>query len=213
MALRARLQSGLVEAWQKRGVTARALYPLALVHRLWRGLSRGIRRVGLLSSRRLPVPVVVVGNLYVGGTGKTPLTIEIVRALKQRGWQPGVVSRGYRGRVATPQVVNAQSSARELGDEPLLISRSTSVPVAVGRDRVGAARLLLNLFPQCNVGSNTCGWHAIAKLQSFTIEVLAMGGCYQPAHCAILRNGLMASTLLCSTARRRSYESIRRSFA
>jgi tetraacyldisaccharide 4'-kinase len=97
------------------------------------------------------VPVVVVGNLYVGGTGKTPLTIELVRALRQRGWHPGVVSRGFGSTARSPRLVATDGDAAEFGDEPLLIARSTPAPVVVGVCRVEAARFLLRTHPDCDV--------------------------------------------------------------
>jgi tetraacyldisaccharide 4'-kinase len=97
------------------------------------------------------VPVVVVGNLYVGGTGKTPLTIELVRSLQGRGWHPGVVSRGYGSATRSPRLVDHDAAAAEVGDEPLLIARSTQVPVVVGVRRVEAAHLLLRAYPDCDV--------------------------------------------------------------
>jgi tetraacyldisaccharide 4'-kinase len=105
------------------------------------------RRVGRFNDGREPVeelavPVVVVGNITVGGTGKTPLTIALVRALCERGWRPGVVSRGYGGENDKPQLLDASSDPARVGDEPCLIHR-TGVPVAVGRDRPAAARLLI----------------------------------------------------------------------
>ena len=97
------------------------------------------------------VPVVVVGNLYVGGTGKTPLTIELVRSLQRRGWHPGIVSRGYGSTTRSPRLVDQDAAAAEVGDEPLLIARSTQAPVVVGVRRVAAARLLLRAHPDCDV--------------------------------------------------------------
>jgi tetraacyldisaccharide 4'-kinase len=92
---------------------------------------------------RLPVPVVVVGNITAGGTGKTPLTIALVEALRARGWRPGVVSRGYGGQqVDRPRLLDERDTPREVGDEPCLI-RQSGVPVAVGRNRPAAAQLLI----------------------------------------------------------------------
>ena len=138
-------------AWQRRGLLATLLYPLHLVHRAWRGLRALGWRLGFARPVKLPVPVVVIGNLRIGGTGKTPLVIEIVRALRSRGWSPGIVSRGYGGSSQQPTLVNPASDASQCGDEPLLIRQLTGCPVAVGHDRVGAARLLLSLHASCNV--------------------------------------------------------------
>jgi len=138
-------------AWQRRGLLALALFPLHLVHRLWRALRAAGYRLGFVQPVRLPIPVVVIGNLRVGGTGKTPLVIEIVRSLRARGFSPGVVSRGYGGSSRQPRLVDAGSDPQECGDEPLLIRRQAGCPVAVGRDRVAAARLLLSMHSICNV--------------------------------------------------------------
>jgi tetraacyldisaccharide 4'-kinase len=116
--------------------------PFALVVRL----RRAAYAVGLLRARRLGKPVIVIGNLSVGGTGKTPLVIWLIEQLRAQGLRPAVVLRGYGGMGAAAgrvQRVTAQSDPAQVGDEAVLIQRRTGVPVAVGRDRVGAARLLV----------------------------------------------------------------------
>jgi tetraacyldisaccharide 4'-kinase len=100
-------------------------------------------RRGVLKATRLPVPVLVVGNLGIGGAGKTPLTIALVQALRARGWRPGVVSRGYGRSDSAPRRVAADSAVAQVGDEPLLIARRAACPVAVAARRADAARLLL----------------------------------------------------------------------
>jgi tetraacyldisaccharide 4'-kinase len=150
-SLRTRLQLALVEIWQRRGPFAWLLAPLSLVHYVVYGARRALYALGLLRQTRLDVPVIVIGNLYVGGTGKTPLTIELARALAARGWRPGIVSRGYGGAGATARMVAAGDAARDVGDEPLLMARAARVPVAVARDRAAAARLLRTRHPECNV--------------------------------------------------------------
>src|SRR5258708_8869986 len=141
----------LAKMWQGRGFFARLLWPLSALHAVVRALVVGAYRVGLKRSQRVGIPVVVIGNLYAGGTGKTPLVIEVVTLLKQRGWRPGVVSRGYGGSARAACLVTTASAASECGDEPLLIAAATGVPVAIGRDRVAAARLLRNMHPSCHV--------------------------------------------------------------
>jgi len=141
----------LAKMWQGRGFFARLLWPLSALHAVVRALVVGAYRVGLKRSQRVGIPVVVIGNLYAGGTGKTPLVIEVVTLLKQRGWRPGVVSRGYGGSARAACLVTTASAASECGDEPLLIAAATGVPVAIGRDRVAAARLLRNMHPSCDV--------------------------------------------------------------
>ncbi len=104
-------------------------------------------RLRLLRPQALEVAVVVVGNLTVGGTGKTPLTLALVEALRARGIAVGVVSRGYGRNTRGVRLVDQTSTAAEVGDEPLLIARRTRAPVAVGEDRVAAARRLLGAVP------------------------------------------------------------------
>jgi tetraacyldisaccharide 4'-kinase len=123
-------------------------FPLAWLYGALTALRRGLYRIGWLRSTRLAVPVVVVGNLTAGGTGKTPLTLALVDALTARGWRPGVVSRGYGGTQREPALLGDDPDPARFGDEPCLI-RASGVPVAVGRDRPAAAALLLEAG--CNV--------------------------------------------------------------
>ncbi len=141
----------LTKAWQRRGVFAWLLAPASLLYYalyLCRGALYALR---IRQPTRLVVPVVVVGNLYLGGTGKTPLTVELVRALTARGWRPGIVSRGYGARESAPRLVHPGDAARQVGDEPLLIVRATTAPVAIARRRVEAAHLLRVEHPECDV--------------------------------------------------------------
>lgn len=144
--MRATIESWLHRQWTKRGLLAWALSPLSLVF-LCIARNRRLKT----KPHRLPVPVVVVGNIYVGGTGKTPVTIALVKELLRRGYHPGVVSRGFGRRDDAPQMVHTDSPAANVGDEPLLIARQTLVPVAVARDRVAAALLLLDKHPECDL--------------------------------------------------------------
>ena len=110
-----------------------------------------LRFFGYQRPRRVGVPVVVIGNVLVGGTGKTPLLIDLALDLQDRGWKPGVVSRGYGGSARIPSLVDAHGGAAAFGDEPILIRYLARVPVAVGRDRVAAARVLLAAHKECNL--------------------------------------------------------------
>ena len=134
--------------------TAVVLYPLLPLAGLFRGivgLRRFLFRCGVMASSRLPVPVVVVGNLTVGGSGKTPLVLWLVENLRARGWRPGIISRGYGGAREGVLAVTAGAEAALVGDEPLLLARRSGVPVFVGRHRVAAAQALLTAHPDCNV--------------------------------------------------------------
>jgi tetraacyldisaccharide 4'-kinase len=146
-----RFHMWLSRTWQKRGLVPFLLWPLSQLYGLVRALAGGLYRLGLKHPKGVGVPVVVIGNLYTGGTGKTPLVIELVTLLKQRGWHPGVVSRGYGRSVQRAQLVTAGANASECGDEPLLIAAATGVPVAVGRDRVAAAQLLRTTHSEVDV--------------------------------------------------------------
>jgi tetraacyldisaccharide 4'-kinase len=148
---RSTLESTLTRSWARRGLLACALWPLSLLFRALVTLRRRLYQLGLLKSARLPMPVVVVGNIFVGGTGKTPLTIWLVEALRQAGFSPGVISRGYGARDSLPRAVSAGSRAQEVGDEPLLIAFRTQCPVMVGRDRVATGRALLKAFPEVDI--------------------------------------------------------------
>ncbi|WP_434662572.1 tetraacyldisaccharide 4'-kinase [Paraburkholderia sp. A3BS-1L] len=140
--LKARAEAGLAHQWQQRGALAWALAPLSVVFAAVSGARRAAYAAGWLKSVRVGAPVVVVGNVTVGGTGKTPTVIALVEALRAAGFTPGVVSRGYGAKVPRPTPVTADTSARACGDEPLLIARRTGVPVWVSPDRVAAAQAL-----------------------------------------------------------------------
>jgi tetraacyldisaccharide 4'-kinase len=142
----------LLAAWYAPRATplAAALLPLSWLFRVIVALRRKLYRGGVLPAAKLPVPVVVVGNLTAGGAGKTPLVIALAQALAKAGRQPGIVSRGYGGTVAGVRGVGDDDSANEVGDEPLLLAASGH-PVFVGRDRAAAARALLAAHPGCDV--------------------------------------------------------------
>lgn len=114
-------------------------------------LRRASFAIGLRKVESAGVPVVVVGNVTVGGTGKTPTVIALAKALRTAGLTPGIVSRGYGAKVTDPVEVLAQSRATEVGDEPLLIHRLSGAPVVVHPDRVRAARALRAAHPDIDV--------------------------------------------------------------
>lgn len=137
--------------WRSRTGAALLLAPLAIVFALVARCRRACYRLGLLASVRLPVPLVVVGNVAVGGSGKTPAVAWLVEHLRAAGWTPGIVSRGYGGRVDGVALVPPEGDAGRFGDEPVLLARLTACPVAVGADRPAAAAALLAAFPACDV--------------------------------------------------------------
>ncbi len=125
--------------------------PLAGLFGALAALRRQAYRHGWLPVQRLPVPVIVVGNITVGGTGKTPLTICLTKALANAGWQPGIVSRGYGGRLKGPAPVQPDSDPAQVGDEPVLLAQATGVPVWIGRRRARAGEALLAAHPEVEV--------------------------------------------------------------
>ena len=161
--------NALQRAWRSRGPLARLLYPLSLVYGTLAAFDRSRRR-----PERLPVPVVVVGNVIAGGAGKTPVVIAVLRHLAQRGIAAGVVSRGYgRAGDACIEVLPADDAART-GDEPLLVRRQSGAPVFVARRRVEAGRALLHSHPatQVIVSDDGLQHHALAR----DIEICVFDG-------------------------------------
>lgn len=127
------------------------LIPVSLVFRGLVAFRRASYRNQIFSSDQLLLPVIVVGNISVGGTGKTPLTIALAQQLVERGWHPLIVSRGYGGKSQQPQQVSVSSTAQQVGDEPLLMARRDICPVWIGKDRAATARAAIQANPQCNV--------------------------------------------------------------
>jgi tetraacyldisaccharide 4'-kinase len=148
-----------------------ALWPVSLVYGgLWR-LRGVLYRQGWLASTKLPVPVVVVGNVVVGGAGKTPTVIALVQHLQARGLRPGVVSRGHGRQGPAVLQVDRHTPSAQSGDEPLLIARHTGVPVFVGRHRVAAAQALLAQHPSVNVLVSDDGMQHWALQRDVTVVV------------------------------------------
>lgn len=126
------------------------LRPLAWLFASLGTLRRALFRLGLKESVRLPVPVIVIGNITAGGTGKTPLTLYLARQLQLLGYRPGIVSRGYGGKAQQAIGVLSDSDPRLCGDEPVLLARS-GVPVYVFKDRAAAGQALLAAYPDVNI--------------------------------------------------------------
>ena len=141
----------LPKYWRNRNAITYLLWPLEVTYKVaWR-LRQGAIRLGWIAQYRVNATVIVVGNVVVGGGGKTPLTMALVQRLVKQGHQVGVVSRGYGRAHTSMQIVNSQSLATDVGDEPLMIFQKCNVPVVVGAQRVATARHLLNQFPSVNV--------------------------------------------------------------
>ena len=145
------LVNRVTDAWYQKKTWIYFLFPLTIVFWLISIVRRFLYRAGILKSTEIPVPVIVVGNISVGGTGKSPLTAYLVKELKNRGFRPGIVSRGYGGKSDTyPLFVNEDSKACEAGDEPVMLYQMTKSPVVVDPIRSRAALKLFNDH-DCNV--------------------------------------------------------------
>ncbi len=135
--------SAVERSWQSRGWLACALWPVSLIYRVLLRIRRLAYDTGLINVRVLPLPVVVVGNLSVGGTGKTPLCALLVDRFRESDWKPAIVSRGYGGaRHEQPHLLSAEDTAATAGDEPVMLYRQTGVPVCVCIDRAAAVEHL-----------------------------------------------------------------------
>ena len=142
--------SALERHWYRLTPVSVLLLPLSLIFCALVQLRYRLYRLGVIPSTRLPVPVIVVGNITVGGTGKTPLVIWLANFLRQAGYRPGIVTRGYRGNSqAWPVAVMPQTPPGQVGDEAVLLARYSGCPVLAGPDRVAAARQ--HVEQGCNV--------------------------------------------------------------
>jgi tetraacyldisaccharide 4'-kinase len=144
-----------VKHWARRGAVAWLLWPASLVFGVAVVARRFLYKIKILGSKHPGVPVIVVGNLVAGGSGKTPLVLRIVEILRAHGWKPGIVSRGYGGSAAAkggaPREATIAAEPGEVGDEPILLARRSGCPVWVAPERGAACRALREQHPECDV--------------------------------------------------------------
>jgi tetraacyldisaccharide 4'-kinase len=140
-----------VKFWYRRGALAWLLWPVSLIFGIFVALRLFLYKLRLLKSAHPGIPVIVVGNLTVGGSGKTPLVIWIAELLKSKGWSPAIISRGYGAKVDAPRAATVASEAAEVGDEPIVLARRSGCPVWIGPDRVQVAQALRAAHPDVNV--------------------------------------------------------------
>ena len=137
--------------WHRRGALAWLLWPASVVFRLLVFFRRTLYRLRVLTSAHPGIPVIVVGNLVAGGSGKTPLVLWIAEFLKSKGWSPAIVSRGYGARVGAPRAATIAAEASEVGDEPILLARRSGCPVWVGPDRLRTIAALREQHPEVDL--------------------------------------------------------------
>lgn len=148
------------------------LKPFAWLFRVLVFFRRLFYRLGLKKTTRFSVPVIVVGNITVGGTGKTPLTAYLVKFLQSHGYSPGIVSRGYKGRAEHwPQLVTSESDPAMVGDEAVMLQQQTGCPVVTGPDRVVAVKRLLSEY-DCNIVISDDGLQHYALGRDIEIAVV-----------------------------------------
>ena len=168
----------LEQFWYRISPLHLALWPLSLVFGAAATVRRLLYRVGIFPTTRLKVPVIIVGNITVGGTGKTPCVIWLANWLREHGYRPGIVSRGYGGTARSPLRATADSDPRITGDEAVLLARRCVCPVWVGGKRVAAAQALLVAHPDCNVIISDDGLQHFALARDVELAVIdGVRGC------------------------------------
>jgi tetraacyldisaccharide 4'-kinase len=158
--------------WYRLSPLHLALWPLSILFGALAAVRRRLYRAGLLASTQIRVPVIVVGNINAGGTGKTPCVIWLAQCLLDHGFRPGIVTRGYGGSARNPQRAAPDSDPGACGDEAVLLARRSSCPVWVARSRVAAAQALLAAHPDCNIIISDDGLQHYAMKRDFELVVL-----------------------------------------
>lgn len=162
----------MLKIWQKKNFLAYLLWPLSFFYSGIIFLRRKLYQIHLLKINYLSIPVIVVGNITIGGTGKTPVVIRLARFLKEHGWRPGIISRGYGGNTQHfPCLVHQNSNAREVGDEPLLIARHTACPTIIDPNRSRGAKSLLKRS-NCNIVISDDGLQHLSLGRNIEIVVI-----------------------------------------
>lgn len=169
------------------GLLMGALLPFSWLFGVVTSIRRAFYRYHIFSSKHLPVPVIVVGNVTVGGTGKTPCVIALAKHLTESGYHPGIVSRGVGGKSRRgPLIISRNTSVIDAGDEAVLLARQANCPVVTGVDRAAAGEVLLEKFPDCDVIISDDGLQHYRLVRDIEIAVIDASrnfgnGCLLPA--------------------------------
>lgn len=162
----------MLKIWQKKNFLAYLLWPFSFLYGCFIFLRRKLYQLHILKTNYFSVPVIVIGNITVGGTGKTPVVIALVGFLKDQGWRPGIISRGYGGNTQDfPCLVHQNSNAREVGDEPLLIARHTACPTIIDPNRSRGVKNLLKRS-NCNIVISDDGLQHLSLGRNIEIVVV-----------------------------------------
>lgn len=162
-------------SWQRITSITVLLVPAAWLFRAAVKVRRLLYSWNLLAREKVAVPVIIVGNISVGGTGKTPLVLWLAEFLRRSGYQPGIVSRGYGSDSTQARQVDANGDVSASGDEPLLLARRSGCPVWVGADRAEVARALLARHPDCNILISDDGLQHYRLARNIEIAVVDAG--------------------------------------
>lgn len=160
------------EHWQHRKLKSLLLLPLAALFAAVAAARRFAWKIGAFSSRHPGVPVIVVGNITAGGTGKTPLVLWLARFLQDRGMRPAIISRGYGAVRSDPRPVPANGSAADYGDEPCLMAGRAGCPVWVGSNRAATAEAMRRSHPEIDVILSDDGLQHYRLARDFEIAVI-----------------------------------------
>ncbi len=157
--------------WSRRGFFCFLLSPIAGIYRLIIALRYLLYKYNIKKTSKFKLPIIIVGNITVGGTGKTPLVIWLAEFLQKQGFQPGIVSRGYNSKATYPYEVKENSTAAEVGDEALLIKQRTKCPMVIAPNRVAAVQKLLETN-NCNIIISDDGLQHYALSRDLEIAVI-----------------------------------------
>lgn len=172
-AFKRKLEFKLFQIWQNKQGPAKFLRPLSWLYCFIVICRRWAYMAKIKKTETIPAPVIVIGNLTVGGTGKTPLVTWLSNYLKDHGYKPGIISRGYGGKARHwPQQVRPDGDPVAVGDEAILISKRTGCPMAVGPERLVSGRELLHYHPSCNVIISDDGLQHYALYRDIEVAVI-----------------------------------------